>query len=194
MSANGLQSQSSLNKALLLSALTIDANALAASEFSNAGTGGVKTFAAANAGATIDLSDISVGVFTRQLKISQPYAPTTERQCRVAFRRRRHGQAGDQFGSRHGSDHGRGHRRREHSDGEVQRLGSSLGRHAVPGELEHRRRTHAAEVTPRMSKKPHHFKNWGSRLPQPEPDGTADKEVRGINQTKSRRITPCHSR
>ena len=58
----------SVNKALLLSALTIDAGTLAASEFSNAGTGNIKTFAAANAGATIDLSDISVGVFTQAIE------------------------------------------------------------------------------------------------------------------------------
>ena len=58
-----------------------------------------------------------------------------------------------------------GHSRREHSDGEVQRLGSSLGRHAVTGELDDRRRADAPEVTHRMSKKLHHFKNRGSRLP-----------------------------
>ena len=58
----------SVNKALLLSALTIDAGTLVASEFSNAGTGDVKTFAAANAGATIDLSDVSVGVFTQAIQ------------------------------------------------------------------------------------------------------------------------------
>ena len=58
----------SVNKALLLSALTIDAGTLAASEFSNAGTGNIKTLAAANAGATIDLSDISVGVFTQAIE------------------------------------------------------------------------------------------------------------------------------
>ncbi len=58
----------SVNKALLLSALTIDAGTLVASEFSNAGTGDVKTFAAANAGATIDLSDVSVGVFTQAIE------------------------------------------------------------------------------------------------------------------------------
>ena len=58
----------SVNKALLLSALTIDAGTLVASEFSNAGTGNIKTFAAANAGATIDLSDISVGVFTQAIE------------------------------------------------------------------------------------------------------------------------------
>ena len=58
----------SVNKALLLSALTIDAGTLVASEFTNAGTGDIKTFAAANAGATIDLSDISVGVFTQAIE------------------------------------------------------------------------------------------------------------------------------
>ena len=57
-----------VNKALLLSALTIDAGTLVASEFSNAGTGNIKTFAAANAGATIDLSDVSVGVFTQAIQ------------------------------------------------------------------------------------------------------------------------------
>ena len=72
----------SVNKALLLSALTIDAGTLVASEFSNAGTGDVKTFAAANAGATIDLSDISVGVFTQAIENIATLAPTTERRCR----------------------------------------------------------------------------------------------------------------
>ena len=58
----------SVNKALLLSALTIDAGTLVASEFTNAGTGDVKTFAAANAGTTINLSDVSVGVFTQAIQ------------------------------------------------------------------------------------------------------------------------------
>ena len=58
----------SVNKALLLSALTIDAGTLAAGGFSTAGTGNVKSFAAANSGTTINLSDISVGVFTQAIQ------------------------------------------------------------------------------------------------------------------------------
>ena len=70
MSADGTAgAKVSVNKALLLSALTIDAGTLAAAEFSNAGTGNIIfSFAAANAGATIDLSDISVGVFTQAIE------------------------------------------------------------------------------------------------------------------------------
>ena len=40
--------QRSVNKSLLLSALTIDAGTLAAARFSAAGTGGANSFAAAN--------------------------------------------------------------------------------------------------------------------------------------------------
>jgi flagellin len=58
----------SVNKALLLSALTIDAGTLAAGGFSTAGTGNVKSFASANAASTINLSDISVGVFTQAIQ------------------------------------------------------------------------------------------------------------------------------
>ena len=58
----------SVNKSLLLSALTIDAGTLAASEFSNAGTGDINSFAAANSSSVINLSDISVGVFTQAIQ------------------------------------------------------------------------------------------------------------------------------
>ena len=58
----------SVNKALLLSALTIDAGTLAAGAFSTAGTGDVKSFASANAASTINLSDVSVGVFTQAIQ------------------------------------------------------------------------------------------------------------------------------
>jgi flagellin len=58
----------SIGKSLLLSALTIDADTLAASEFSNAGTGNINSFAAANISNAIDLSDVSVGVFTQALQ------------------------------------------------------------------------------------------------------------------------------
>ena len=58
----------SVNKSLLLSALTIDAGTLAAGAFSTAGTGDVNSFAAADAASTINLSDISVGVFTQAIQ------------------------------------------------------------------------------------------------------------------------------
>ncbi len=58
----------SVSKSLLLSALTIDASDLSAKAFSGAGTGTVNSFAAANSGATINLSDISVGVFTQAIQ------------------------------------------------------------------------------------------------------------------------------
>ena len=58
----------SVNKALILSALTIDAGTLAAGAFSTAGTGDVKSFASANAGTRINLSDVSVGVFTQAIQ------------------------------------------------------------------------------------------------------------------------------
>ena len=63
----------SIGKAMLLSALTINASTLAASEFSNGvlatGNGaGVFSFATAQVGDAIDLSDISVGVFTQALE------------------------------------------------------------------------------------------------------------------------------
>jgi len=58
----------SVSKALLLSALTIDAGTLDASEFSNAGTGNIRSFAAEDGADTINLSDISVGVFTQAIQ------------------------------------------------------------------------------------------------------------------------------
>ena len=58
----------SVSKSLLLSALTIDAGTLAAAGFSTAGTGNVNSFASANAASTINLSDISVGVFTQAIQ------------------------------------------------------------------------------------------------------------------------------
>ena len=63
----------SIGKAMLLSALTINASTRAASEFSNGvlatGNGaGVFSFATAQVGDAIDLSDISVGVFTQALE------------------------------------------------------------------------------------------------------------------------------
>jgi flagellin len=53
---------------MLLSALTINAATLAASEFSNAGTGNVRSFAAKDGTDAINLSDISVGVFTQAIE------------------------------------------------------------------------------------------------------------------------------
>ena len=58
----------SVNKSLLLSALTIDAGTLAAGAFSTAGTGNVNSFAAADSSSVINLSDISVGVFTQAIQ------------------------------------------------------------------------------------------------------------------------------
>jgi len=58
----------SVGKAMLLSALTLDTGTLAASEFSNAGTGNIRSFATANISTAINLADVSVGVFTRALE------------------------------------------------------------------------------------------------------------------------------
>ena len=58
----------SLNKATLLSALTIDAGTLAAGAFSTAGTGDVRSFAAADSASAIALDDVSVGVFNQALE------------------------------------------------------------------------------------------------------------------------------
>ena len=58
----------SVNKSMLLSALTINATTLVASEFSNAGTGNIRSFAAKEGTDTINLSDISVGVFTQAIE------------------------------------------------------------------------------------------------------------------------------
>jgi flagellin len=60
----------SVNKSLLLSALTINASTLAAAKFSDGATVGnnINSFAAENSGATINLTDISVGVFTQAIQ------------------------------------------------------------------------------------------------------------------------------
>ena len=60
----------SVNKSLLLSALTINASTLASDVFSNGATGGngVFSFAAENSNTTINLTDISVGVYTQAIQ------------------------------------------------------------------------------------------------------------------------------
>ena len=58
----------SVSKSMLLSALTIDAGDLSAKAFTQAGTGDIKSFAAASAATRIDLDDVSVGVFTQALE------------------------------------------------------------------------------------------------------------------------------
>ena len=59
----------SVNKAALLSALTIDAGDLATGQaYQTKGTGDVRSFAAADNSEAIDLSAISVGVFTQALE------------------------------------------------------------------------------------------------------------------------------
>ena len=60
----------SVSKSLLLSALTINASTLAAAKFSDGATGGngINSFAAAGNTSTINLSDISVGVFTQAIQ------------------------------------------------------------------------------------------------------------------------------
>jgi flagellin len=60
----------SVSKSLLLSALTINASTLAAAKFSDGVTAanGINSFAAADSGSTINLSDISVGVFTQAIQ------------------------------------------------------------------------------------------------------------------------------
>ena len=59
----------SVNKALLLSALTINASTLAAAKFSDGtANANVNSFASANAATRINLSDISVGVFTQAIQ------------------------------------------------------------------------------------------------------------------------------
>jgi flagellin len=60
----------SVNKSLLLSALTINASTLAAVKFSDGATAnnGVFSFAAEDSSKVIDLSDISVGVFTQAIQ------------------------------------------------------------------------------------------------------------------------------
>ena len=59
----------SINKTLLLSALTIDAADLdTGQEFDDAGTGTIFSFAAENIGDAIELGDVSVGVFNKALE------------------------------------------------------------------------------------------------------------------------------
>ena len=60
----------SVGRALLLSALTIDASTLAAAKFSDGATAnnGINSFAAADVSSAINLSDVSVGVFTQALQ------------------------------------------------------------------------------------------------------------------------------
>ena len=59
----------SINKAALLSALTIDETDVGtAQEFGDAGTGTISSFAAENIGDAISLTDVSVGVFTQAIE------------------------------------------------------------------------------------------------------------------------------
>ena len=69
VSAEGSQGPKvSIAKSMLLSALTIDSATLKSSVHSNAGTGNVITFAADSSSAAINLSDVSVAVFTQALE------------------------------------------------------------------------------------------------------------------------------
>ena len=63
-------SKVSINKSMLLSALTIDTSDanLVSAKFENKGTAGVESFAASVSSAAIELGDISVAVFTKALE------------------------------------------------------------------------------------------------------------------------------
>jgi flagellin len=71
-SANGSSGPTvSINKALLLSALTIDkreAQLGVGQEYQDKGTGNIDSFAAADISEVIDLTDVSVGVFTQAIE------------------------------------------------------------------------------------------------------------------------------
>ena len=104
------------------------------------------TFAAANSGATINLSDISIGVFTQAIEnIATLRADNGASMSRLQF-------AGEEMATQETNlvaAMGRITDRTSRPKAPVWRsttISSSLGRHAVPGELEHRRRAHAPEV------------------------------------------------
>ena len=150
----------SVSKALLLSALTIDTDSLqtgkayvTTQQNGNYNAGDDITFAAANEASTINLSDISVGVFTQAIeKHRHPSSRQRSVDVEVAFRRRGNGLARDQPDCGQRPDRGRGHCGRKHPHGEIQRPGTSLGFDACPGEHERRRRADAPEVRMRTSK------------------------------------------
>ena len=69
VSSDGTQGPKvSIGKSMLLSALTIDSATLKSSIYSNAGNGNVITFAADSSSAAVNLSAVSVGVFTQALE------------------------------------------------------------------------------------------------------------------------------
>ena len=69
-SANGASGPTvSVNKAALLSALTVDAGDLEEGQaYQTKGTGDVRSFAAVDISEVIDLTDVSVGVFTQAIQ------------------------------------------------------------------------------------------------------------------------------
>ena len=169
----------SVNKALLLSALTIDAGTLVASEFNNAGTGNIRSFAAAENGGMQSICRTYRWVFLRKrLKISQHYAPTTERRCRgydspaKTWPSRRPTWWPPWVGSRTWTSRPKAPEWRSTTPWFKPRLP------CFSGELKHRRRAHAPEVRHRMSKKIHKFNNRDIRPPQFKSDEPTDMEVR----------------
>ena len=87
VSAEGSQGPKvSIGKAMMLSALTIDAGTLKSSVYSVGTTGGtsgnVITFAAESSSTAINLADVSVAVFTQALRISPPCVLIMVRPCR----------------------------------------------------------------------------------------------------------------
>ena len=72
-----------INRGCLLSAVTIDAGTLAASEYSNAGTGNVFSFGASSPASTILLSDVSLGVIDKRQATSLFFVPKMDHNLRV---------------------------------------------------------------------------------------------------------------
>ena len=73
-------------------------------------------------------------------------SPKRREHVQIEFRLGQHHQAVGEHGSRLRENHGRGHRGRKHPFGQVQRVGSKFGRHALSSQLVFRRRTDASAL------------------------------------------------
>ena len=136
-------SKVSINKTMLLSALTIDASDLTSASFTNAGknnaaaagTGGIFSFAADSVAGTMTLDKVSVAVFTQALQnIATLRAENGGSVSRLQFSKESAAAQTNKPRSGQRSNHGCRHRIGKYPPSKIQHTGTSVSLDAVPGE------------------------------------------------------------
>ena len=196
-SANGASGPTvSVNKAALLSALTINRQQSqlgVGQEFQDRGTGQVRSFAAVDISEVIDLTDVSVGVFTQAIQ-------------NIATLRADNG--GSMSRLRHASDDVALQKTNMIAANGGSRMWISQRRARTWRSIKYSFR-HPHRCWPRptlirtspsccsdkatVTYKRTDLKTRGFRPPPTRSDGTGDREVSGSTNHRSRRIIPCHS-